>query len=67
VQYDGRPDLRFCTITARECFGRFSTTAPTRPSAPRCSYILSGEDQRVGTMFQIFSVIIETIKDPLFA
>lgn len=30
-------------------------------------YILSGADQRVGTMFQIFSVIIETIKDPLFA
>jgi hypothetical protein len=30
-------------------------------------YILSGKDQPVGTMFQIFSVIIETIKDPLFA
>jgi hypothetical protein len=30
-------------------------------------YILSGEDQPVGTMFQIFSSIIETIKDPLFA
>ena len=30
-------------------------------------YILSGADQPVGTMFQIFSVIIETIKDPLFA
>jgi hypothetical protein len=30
-------------------------------------YILSGEDQPVGTMFQIFSTIIETIKDPLFA
>ena len=30
-------------------------------------YILSGEDQPTGTMFQIFSVIIETIKDPLFA
>jgi len=30
-------------------------------------YILSGEDQPVGTMFQIFSVIIEKIKDPLFA
>jgi hypothetical protein len=30
-------------------------------------YILSGADQRVGTMFQIFSVIVETIKDPLFA
>jgi hypothetical protein len=30
-------------------------------------YILSGEDQPVGTMFQIFSVVIETIKDPLFA
>ncbi len=30
-------------------------------------YILSGADQRVGTMFQIFSVIIETIKEPLFA
>jgi len=30
-------------------------------------YILSGEDQPVGTMFQIFSVIIATIKDPLFA
>ena len=30
-------------------------------------YILSGADQTVGTMFQIFSVIIETIKDPLFA
>lgn len=31
------------------------------------SYIMSGEDQPVGTMFQIFSVIIETIKEPLFA
>lgn len=30
-------------------------------------YILSGEDQAPGTMFQIFSVIVETIKDPLFA
>ena len=30
-------------------------------------YILSGEDQPVGTMFQIFSACIETIKDPLFA
>jgi len=30
-------------------------------------YILSGEDQPVGTMFQIFSVIVETIKDPVFA
>jgi hypothetical protein len=30
-------------------------------------YILSGADQKVGTMFQIFSVIIEKIKDPLFA
>jgi hypothetical protein len=30
-------------------------------------YILSGEDQPVGTMFQIFSMIVETIKDPLFA
>jgi hypothetical protein len=30
-------------------------------------YILSGADQPVGTMFQTFSVIIETIKDPLFA
>jgi hypothetical protein len=30
-------------------------------------YILSGEDQPVGTMFQIFSVVVETIKTPLFA
>jgi hypothetical protein len=30
-------------------------------------YILSGEDQPPATMFSIFSVIIETIKDPLFA
>lgn len=30
-------------------------------------YILSGEDQPAGTMFQIFSVIIEAIRDPLFA
>jgi hypothetical protein len=30
-------------------------------------YILSGEDQPVGTMFQIFSTIVEKIKDPLFA
>ena len=30
-------------------------------------YIMSGEDQPVGTMFQIFSVIVETIKDPIFA
>src|SRR5215472_10449003 len=27
----------------------------------------AGEDQPVGTMFQIFSVCIETIKEPLFA
>ena len=30
-------------------------------------YIMSGADQPVGTMFQIFSVIVETIKDPIFA
>ena len=30
-------------------------------------YILSGEDQPVGTVFQIFSAIAETIGDPLFA
>ena len=30
-------------------------------------YIMSGEDQAVGTMFQIFSVIVDTIRDPLFA
>jgi hypothetical protein len=30
-------------------------------------YIMSGADQKVGTLFQIFSVIVETIKDPLFA
>jgi hypothetical protein len=29
-------------------------------------YILSGADQKVGTMFQIFSTIVETIKDPHF-
>lgn len=29
-------------------------------------YILSGEDQPVGTMFNIFSVIIEKIHDPIF-
>jgi hypothetical protein len=29
-------------------------------------YILSGADQKVGTMFQIFSVIVETIKEPQF-
>jgi hypothetical protein len=29
-------------------------------------YILSGQDQPVGTMFQIFSVIVETHKDPIF-
>lgn len=29
-------------------------------------YILSGEDQPVGTMFQIFSVIVEHLHDPLF-
>ena len=30
-------------------------------------YILSGEDQSVGTIFQIFSAIAEMIGDPLFA
>jgi hypothetical protein len=30
-------------------------------------FILSGEDQPAGTVFQIFSVIIETIRQPLFA
>lgn len=30
-------------------------------------YILSGEDQPVGTMFQIFSVIIEHLHEPVFA
>jgi len=29
-------------------------------------YILSGEDQPVGTMFNIFSVIIDKIHDPIF-
>ena len=29
-------------------------------------YILSGEDQPVGTMFQIFSVIVEHHHDPIF-
>jgi hypothetical protein len=38
-----------------------------QPQRDALFYILSGEDQPVGTMFQIFSVIIETIKDPLFA
>jgi hypothetical protein len=37
------------------------------PQREALFYILSGEDQPVGTMFQIFSVIIETIKDPVFA
>ena len=30
-------------------------------------YILSGEDQPVGTLFQIFAACIETTEDPLFA
>ena len=30
-------------------------------------YIMSGADQPVGTVFQIFAACIETIKDPLFA
>jgi hypothetical protein len=30
-------------------------------------YILTGEDQPVGTMFQIFSVIVEHHHDPVFA
>jgi hypothetical protein len=30
-------------------------------------YIMSGEDQPAGTMFQIFSVIVEQIHDPIFA
>lgn len=29
-------------------------------------YIMSGEDQAVGTMFQIFSVIIEHLHEPIF-
>jgi hypothetical protein len=29
-------------------------------------YIMSGEDQPVGTMFQIFSVIVKTIHEPQF-
>jgi len=29
-------------------------------------YIMSGEDQPAGTMFQIFSVIVETIHEPAF-
>lgn len=29
-------------------------------------YILSGEDQPVGTMFQIFSVVIEHLHEPIF-
>lgn len=29
-------------------------------------YILSGQDQPVGTMFQIFSVIVEHLHDPIF-
>ena len=30
-------------------------------------YVLSGADQAIGTMFQIFSIIIETVKEPQFA
>ena len=30
-------------------------------------YSLSGADRKVGTMVQIFSIIIETIKEPLYA
>ena len=30
-------------------------------------YILSGEDQKIGTMFQIFSVIVETLHNPIMA
>ena len=29
-------------------------------------YVLSGADQAVGTMFQIFSIIVEKIHDPIF-
>jgi len=29
-------------------------------------YILSGQDQRVGTVFQIFSVIVKTLHEPIF-
>ncbi len=29
-------------------------------------YILSGEDQPVGTMFQIFSMVVEHLHDPVF-
>lgn len=39
----------------------------TEPQRDALFYILSGADQAVGTMFQIFSRIVETIREPLFA
>lgn len=38
----------------------------TDPQREALFYILSGENQPVGTMFQIFSVIIEHLHEPVF-
>lgn len=41
--------------------------APSEDQTNAIFYILSGEDQRVGTIFQIFSTIVEKIHDPIFS
>ena len=55
----------FCScarsITVKVSCSRPSTSARPRPQRDALFYILSGEDQPVGTMFQIFSGLCETV------
>lgn len=45
----------------------FISSGATEDQRNAIFYILSGEDQAIGTMFQIFSVIIAHLHDPQFA
>ena len=65
--WSARSIFRGRSITAKGVFQPILDERATEAQRNALFYILSGEDQPVGTMFQIFSVIIETIKDPLFA
>jgi len=53
--------------TARACSQPILDERADEAQRNALFYILSGEDQPVGTMFQIFSVNIESIKDPVLA
>ena len=54
------------SITARASCSPIIDERANEAQRDALFYILSGADQKAGTMFQIFSVIVETIKDPQF-